>query len=83
MKVRKHFPLDENLARPKGTRPVEEVEIWGSIEESQQLFHDLNRILSLVEHLASRRKVPGLDKPDDDSYRRLHALLESLQPIVG
>ena len=49
-----------------------------SRDESVQLFHDINRVLSLLDDVA-----PAWDEdasPQDlESYRRLHQLAETLQ----
>jgi len=49
--------------------------------EATRLFHDLNRLMSLID--AARDTLGEIDGEDGESYRRVHAFLEQLQPVVG
>lgn len=45
--------------------------------EAVRLFHDLNRVMSLVDE--ARQALGEIDGKDADAYRRTHQLLELLE----
>lgn len=56
------------------TSPFNEVHIQTSAEEAGRLFHDVNRLLSLLDH-TERELDPG----DQRAYDRVNGLLAQLQ----
>lgn len=75
MNIRTHYPLDENLARARGTAPVENCTIEGTTEAARALFHDLNRLMSIIDVAATLEALCDADKK---AYERVSEFLDRL-----
>ena len=72
---------------PTGTtrtpdEPQPDVSIHGSRIDGIELFHSLNRVLSLLDSVAPRWDQDAAPE-DVEAYQRLHRLAEDLQQALG